>query len=164
MATLTRFDDRVIAFRKIANERVGSLFLMAGGFFFTCMGFVWLPLRETWGPHLLLFIPVGLFGSSLIAFTLVPLFKSERLVIDLDRRKYKCRRGVLFWGERLKGPLTDFDQIRLTFVPDPGRDPYWAVEIAWRDDRHPPFRVHNWKRHDPRVRTSPVTTTSSFYS
>jgi hypothetical protein len=145
MATLIRFDDRVIAFERIADERVDSLILMGAGVFFAGLGFLLLVLEETWGRELLVFVPIGLFGSALIGFTFVPLFKSECLVVNLERRQYKCRRGVLLWGEWISGPLRDFNEIRLALVLDPGGHSYWAVEVVWRDDGHLPFRVHHWR-------------------
>ncbi len=146
MATLTRFDDDVIAFQRIGDERVDGLILMGCGLFLAGMGLPCLVEPRALGPALLVFVPIALFGSGLIGAAFVPLVKSERLMIDLARREYKCRRGVLFWGERLKGPLGDFDQIRLALVPNPGGHSYWAVEIVWRDNGHPPFRVQHWKR------------------
>jgi hypothetical protein len=145
MATLTRFDANVIAFETIADERVDSLILSGAGFFFAGLGFLLLVLEETWGRELLVFVPLALFGCALIGFAFVPLFRSEWLVVNLERRKYRCRRGVLLWGERIRGPLSDFNQIRLALVLDPGGHSYWAVEIVWRDDGHLPFRVHHWR-------------------
>jgi hypothetical protein len=54
--------------------------------------------------------------------------------------------GGFFWGERLRGPLSDFNQIRLALVPDNEGHSYWVVEFVWRNDGRPPFRVQHWRR------------------
>ena len=69
-------------------------------------------------------------------------------VIDLRRRTYKGRRGLVFWTQRLRGPLEDFDSIRgwlrcLRIIVRGRRG--WALEFVWRHERHRAFRVTHWR-------------------
>ncbi len=130
MATLTRFDDRVIAFRKIADERVDCLLVTGVGILFAGVAFPLLISMRSWGAGSFLVIAIAVIGSALIGFAFVPVFKFERLVVDLNRRHYQCRRGVFFFSERLSGQLSVFDQIRLALIPDDGAHFRWAVEFV----------------------------------
>ena len=69
-------------------------------------------------------------------------------VIDLKRRTYKGRRGLVFWTQRLRGPLEDFDKIRgwlrcLRIIVRGWRG--WALEFVWCHERHRAFRVTHWR-------------------
>ena len=86
--------------------------------------------------------------------------KSEWLVIDLGRGTYRGRRGMLFWRERLDGPVDDFDEIRIVEVPcehDPNKR-QWAVAWIWTNQLHQPFLVRYWGRLNPFIWHDPGPT------
>ena len=163
MATLTRLDRKVIAFKTVFEEQPFlDMFFMGAGVLFTCVGCTllakkdWMPLAQnawllfhpSWGMALLLLLGMILVGTAVWVYSFVNVFKSERLRIDLRRRTYKCRRGLLFWAERFRGSLDEFDHIQVAQVPyDDGSGCLcWSVQFVWREDRHRPFRVDYWKR------------------
>ena len=163
MATLTRHDQNAIVFKRTADERPFlDLFLMGAGILFAGIGsyllatWNWMLLAHnprvlidpSWVMALVLVLTLTLVGIAVSVYSFVPIFKSEMLRVDLRRRTYKCRRGVLFWSERLKGSVDEFDHIRV--ADEPYRDAdgrlCCAVEFVWREDRHEPFRVDHWTR------------------
>ncbi|MGB0070774.1 MAG: hypothetical protein WBQ11_22345, partial [Isosphaeraceae bacterium] len=97
---------------------------------------------------ILFLILFALVGVLICGWGLFPTLTSEWLVIDLSRGIYRGRRGVLFWHERLDGPLDDFEEVRIVDVPsehDPNQRQSvracdrWAelilVTCARRDER-----------------------------
>ncbi|MGB2610411.1 MAG: hypothetical protein WBC80_15655, partial [Isosphaeraceae bacterium] len=66
---------------------------------------------------ILFLILFALVGVLICGWGLFPTLTSEWLVIDLSRGIYRGRRGVLFWHERLDGPLDDFEEVRIVDVP-----------------------------------------------
>ena len=163
MATLTRHNEKLIVFKKIGDERpLFDLLFMAAGIVFTGTGFYalsnknwmlmvqnpWLLLDPSWGIALLLVLGITLVGLAACVYSFATIFNSERLRVDLRRRTYKCRRGLLFWAERFRGPIDEFDHIRVAEKPYQNGDGRlcWAVELVWREDRYQPFRVDYWRR------------------
>jgi hypothetical protein len=63
------------------------------------------------------FASLAVISLIMMGHSLIPLFRSEQLTIDLLQRNYSGRRGLPFWGERLGGPLDDFEEIRLVDIP-----------------------------------------------
>ena len=163
MATLTRHDRRAIVFNTVGDEwPLLDLFLMGAGILFTIVGIYelrrtdwsplarnpWLWLDPSWILGLLFVLAFIAVGITVCALSFLPIFKSEKLRIDLLSRTYRCRRGLLFWGERFRGSIDDFDHIEAADRPYDRGDGHlsWVVEFVWRCDRHRPFRVDHWIR------------------
>jgi hypothetical protein len=144
VATLTRLDTDRIVCKTIIEERVFGAMMAACGTLFLIVG---LYAMQGWDYGKILFLLASL-AIIWIGMILLGALQTAWLVIDLTRRTYKGRRGLLFWTERLRGPLEDFDQIRLVRVPADHREgcPGWALEFVWRHDTHRAFRVTHWRR------------------
>jgi hypothetical protein len=150
VATLTRLDTDRIVCKTIFEERlfgammagIATLCLIGGGY-----ALAHGPIDSS---KLLFFVPYILAAAAFLWAGMIPLgvLKSEWLVVDLTRKRYSGRRGLLFWAETLRGPLDDLDHIRLVKAPADHREgrPGWAFEFAWRKDSHLPFLVTHWKR------------------
>ncbi len=150
MPALTRLDTDRIVCKTIIEERLFGA-MMAGIATICLIGGVYVLAHGPMDSSKLLFIVPYILGA--LAFTwagMIPLgaLKNEWLVIDLGRRRYRGRRGLLFSTETLGGSLDDLDHIRLVEAPADHREgrPGWALEFAWRDDLHRPFRVTQWRR------------------
>jgi len=144
--TLTRLDTDRIVCKTIIEERLFGALWAACGTLFTIVGlYALMQGRMDYGKFLFLLASLAIIWIGMIH---VGALKTEWLVVDLRRRTYKGRRGLLFWTERLRGPLEDFDQIRLAQVPADHREgrPGWALEFVWRHDAHRAFRVTQWRR------------------
>jgi hypothetical protein len=163
MATLTRRNQKAIVFKRVGDERpLFDLLCVPAGIVFTGTGFYlltiknwllmvqrpWLLLDPSWGTGLLVVIGFTLVGIALCVYSFAAILRSERLRVDLRRGTYKCRRGVPFRAEKFRGPIDEFDHIRVAENPyqDINGRFCWAVEFVWRDDRHRPFRVDYWRR------------------
>lgn len=145
MPTLTRLDTDRIVCKTIVEERLFGAMMAACGTLFTIVSLYVLMQGRDYG-----MVPFIVASLAIIWIGMIHMgaLKTEWLVIDLRRRKYKGRRGLLFWAERLRGPLEDFDQIRLAQVPADRREgrPGWALEFVWRHHTHRAFRVDHWRR------------------
>ena len=117
-ATLISHDKDRVIIGTTADERVSGLLIL---FYGVLVGFVFVGVPVYWAlqsgrlswwayPPLFLF---GLMSLAPLMAGLSILLQAERLVVDLRKRVYFGRRGVMLWGERFAGPLDDFDQIRL---------------------------------------------------
>jgi hypothetical protein len=118
VATFIWHDDRRIAFKKTGGERTGGIILLGFGALFAGRPITWLSRAAPPDMYAILFLILfALVGVLICGWGLFPTLTSEWLVIDLSRGIYRGRRGVLFWHERLDGPLDDFEEVRIVDVP-----------------------------------------------
>ena len=118
MARFIRHDDRRIVFKRTGDERVDGLIPVGFGALFASTPVSWLfepPPPDMYAiPIVVLF---AVIGALICVYGLFLILKSEWLVIDLRRGTNRGRRGVLFWCERLDGPLDDFEEIWIVDLP-----------------------------------------------
>lgn len=150
MATLTRLDTDRIVCKTVLEERLFGATMAGIATLCLISGVYALAHGPMDSSKLLFFVPYILGALAFAWAGMIPLgaLKNEWLVIDPSRRRYRGRRGLLFWAETIRGPLDDLDHIRLVKAPADHREgrPGWAFEFAWRDDLHRPFRVTQWRR------------------
>ena len=102
------------------------------------------------GQSLLGFAVLLAVGLLEFGYALTWLLRVDSLVVDLDRRAYRVRRGA-FRRETISGPLKDFDRLRLRDLPygRGNRGRRWVVERIWQDPSQPPFQVTSWGQPRP---------------
>jgi hypothetical protein len=149
LATFTTHDEERIVFETTGDERAFGLLLLGHGALFA--GAPLYGLASHGVPEIKAFLLLSvilLVGLAEVAYSLYLLCRTEWLIIDLRHRSYRGRRGILLWGERLAGPLGDFEGIRLRAIPCGRRSRHlrWVVEWEWSDGRRRPFRVSDWGR------------------
>lgn len=150
MPTLTRLNAKRIVCKTIFEERLFGAAIAGIATICLIVGVYALAQGRIDSSELGIFAAYILGALAFAWAGLIPLgaLKNEWLVIDLRRRRYSGRRGFYFWAETLRGPLDDLDKIRLVQAPADPREgrPGLALEFAWRDNLHRPFRVPHWRR------------------
>jgi hypothetical protein len=148
VATFVRHDEQRIVFKRIGDERIWGVMLAGAGVVFIAVcvhGWLRAADQDRDPTAFLVFLA---FSVLVLAGGLFELLRSDWLVLDLVQQSYRGFRGFLLWGDRLRGPLADFAEIRLVEVESEvdRNQRHWAVAWIWKGELHAPFMVRYWDR------------------